>query len=62
MPLFSAWRRMYKAYITTTGEKTLRLKATEIKTQGQGASGVSIVKVNEPDYLVGIDKVGEKDE
>ena len=46
----------------TSQGKTLRLKATEIKTQGQGASGVSIVKVNEPDYLVGIDKVGEKDE
>ncbi len=46
----------------TSQGKTLRLKSTDIKTQGQGASGVSVVKVNEPDYLVGIDKVQDKDE
>jgi len=45
----------------TSQGKTLRMKATDIKTQGQGASGVTIVKVNEPDYLVGIDKIEEKD-
>lgn len=47
--------------ITSQG-KTLRFKATDIKEQGQGASGVKIVKVTEPDYLVGIDKVQEKEE
>ena len=46
----------------TSQGKTLRFKASEIKEQGQGASGVKIVKVNEPDYLVGVDKVQDKDE
>ena len=46
----------------TSQGKTLRFKASEIKEQGQGASGVKIVKVNEPDYLVGVDKVQNKDE
>ncbi len=46
----------------TSQGKTLRFKATDIKTQGQGASGVRIVNVKEPDYLVGIDKVQDKDE
>ncbi len=46
----------------TSQGKTLRFKASEIKEQGQGASGVKIVKINEPDYLVGIDKVEEKDD
>ncbi|MCQ2593084.1 MAG: DNA topoisomerase (ATP-hydrolyzing) subunit A [Treponema sp.] len=45
----------------TSQGKTLRSKASGIKTQGQGASGVSIVKVSEPDYLVGIDKIEERD-
>ena len=44
----------------TSQGKTLRIKATEIKQQGAGASGITIVKVSEPDYLVGIDKVQEK--
>lgn len=46
----------------TSQGKTLRFKASEIKEQGQGASGVRIVNVKEPDYLVGIDKVQEKSE
>ena len=45
--------------ITSQG-KTLRFKSTDIKEQGAGASGVKIVKITEPDYLVGIDKVEEK--
>ena len=48
-------------FMTSQG-KTLRLKATDIKEQGAGASGVTLVKVNEPDYLVGIDKIQDKDE
>ena len=44
----------------TSQGKTLRVKSTDIKEQGQGASGVSIVKISEPDYLVGIDKVQDK--
>lgn len=46
----------------TSQGKTLRFKASEIKEQGQGASGVKIVNIKEPDYLVGIDKVQEKEE
>lgn len=46
----------------TSQGKTLRFKASEIKEQGQGASGVKMVKVSEPDYLVGIDKVQDKDD
>jgi len=46
--------------LMTSQGKTLRLKATDIKEQGQGASGVTIVKISEPDYLVGIDKVQDK--
>ena len=44
----------------TSQGKTLRFKSTDIKEQGSGASGVKIVKITEPDYLVGIDKVEEK--
>lgn len=45
----------------TSQGKTLRFKASEIREQGQGASGVRIVTIKEPDYLVGIDKVQDKD-
>ena len=38
---------------------TLTIKATDIKEQGAGASGVNVVRVTEPDYIVGIDKVQE---
>ena len=48
-------------FMTSQG-KTLRLKATDIKEQGTGASGVTLVRVTEPDYLVGIDKIQDKDE
>ena len=46
----------------TSQGKTLRFKATDIKEQGAGASGVNVVRVTEPDFIVGIDKVQEKDE
>ncbi len=46
----------------TSQGKTLRFKASEIKEQGQGASGIKVVKISEPDYLVGIDKIGDKSE
>ena len=46
----------------TSQGKTLRSKVSEIKEQGQAASGVSFVKVTEPDYLVGIDKIQDKDD
>ncbi|MCQ2583145.1 MAG: DNA topoisomerase (ATP-hydrolyzing) subunit A [Treponema sp.] len=46
----------------TSQGKTLRFNASDIKEQGQGASGVKIVKINEPDYLVGIDKIQDNDD
>lgn len=46
----------------TSQGKTLRIKASTINMQGQNASGTKIVTVKEPDYIVGIDKVQDKDE
>ncbi len=47
----------------TSQGKTLRFKATDIKEQGTGASGVNVVRVTEPDFIVGLDKVQlDKDE
>ena len=46
----------------TSQGKALRFKATDIKEQGSGASGVNVVRVTEPDYIVGIDKVQDKEE
>ena len=41
----------------TSQGKTLRFKATDIKEQGTGASGVNVVRVTDPDFIVGLDKV-----
>lgn len=46
----------------TSQGKTLRIKASTINMQGQNASGTKIVTVKDPDYIVGIDKVQDKDE
>ncbi len=46
----------------TSQGKTLRFKATDIKEQGAGASGVNVVRVTDPDFIVGIDKVQDKDD
>ena len=46
----------------TSQGKTLRFKATDIKEQGTGASGVNVVRVTEPDFIVGLDKVQADDE
>ncbi|SFI40596.1 DNA gyrase subunit A [Treponema bryantii] len=46
----------------TSQGKTLRFKATDIKEQGTGASGVNVVRVTEPDFIVGLDKVQDKDD
>ena len=45
----------------TSQGKTLRVKVSDIKEQGSGASGVNVVRITEPDYLVGLDKVQDKD-
>lgn len=41
----------------TSQGKTLRFNATDLREQGSSASGVKIVRISEPDYLVGVDKV-----
>ena len=46
----------------TSQGKTLRVKASTINKQGAGASGVSVLKIDEPDYLIGIDKVSQENE
>ncbi len=41
-----------------TGQgKTLRVKVSTINVQGPSSSGVSVLKIDEPDYLVGLDKI-----
>ncbi|MBP3709672.1 MAG: DNA topoisomerase (ATP-hydrolyzing) subunit A [Treponema sp.] len=47
--------------ITSQG-KTLRVAACDIKEQGVASTGVTVVNVDAPDYLVGIDKVADEDE
>ena len=46
--------------ITSQG-KTLRVAAGDIKEQGTASTGVSVVKVDAPDYLVGIDRVADEE-
>ena len=41
----------------TSQGKTLRVLANTINQQGTGSTGVKVVKISEPDFLVGIDKV-----
>lgn len=47
--------------ITSQG-KTLRVIAESIKEQGNASTGVIVVNVDAPDYLVGIDRVAEESE
>ncbi len=46
----------------TSQGKTLRVLADTINQQGTGSTGVKVVKITEPDFLVGFDKVPAKDE
>lgn len=45
----------------TSQGKTLRVKVSDIKIQGPTSSGVSVVKVEDPDYLIGLDKIANED-
>ena len=45
----------------TSQGKALRVLANTINQQGTGSTGVKVVKVSEPDFLVGIDKVPGED-
>jgi len=46
----------------TSQGKTLRVQAETINKQGTGASGVHVVNIEEPDYLIGIDRVAQEEE
>ena len=49
--------------ITSQGT-SLRVEASVISQQGRGSSGVKVVNISEPDYVVGIDRIansGEED-
>ena len=41
----------------TSQGKTLRVLADTINQQGTGSTGVKVVKISDPDFLVGVDKV-----
>ncbi|MBQ3687347.1 MAG: DNA gyrase subunit A, partial [Treponema sp.] len=47
--------------ITSQGT-SLRVKVSDISVQGRASSGVKVVDVSEPDYVVAIDKVASDDE
>ena len=46
----------------TSQGKTLRVTASTINEQGTGSTGVKVVKISEPDFLVGLDKVPDPKE
>ena len=46
----------------TSQGKTLRVTASTINEQGTGSRGVKVVKISEPDFLVGLDKVPDSKE
>lgn len=46
--------------ITSQGT-SIRIKASEISKQGRASSGVRVVNINSPDYVVGIDRIAGSD-
>ncbi|MEE1166810.1 MAG: DNA gyrase subunit A [Treponema sp.] len=44
----------------TSQGKTLRVTASSINQQGTGSTGVKVVKISDPDFLIGLDKVPEE--
>ncbi|MCH5295666.1 MAG: DNA topoisomerase (ATP-hydrolyzing) subunit A [Treponema sp.] len=46
--------------ITSQGT-SIRIKASEISKQGRSSSGVRVVNINSPDYVVGIDRIAGSD-
>ena len=49
--------------ICMTGQgKTLRVKAGSISKQGRGSSGTRVINIDDPDYVVGFDKVASDSE
>ena len=46
----------------TSQGKTLRVSASSINQQGTGSTGVKVVKISDPDFLVGVDKIPQDEE
>lgn len=46
----------------TSQGKTLRVSASAINQQGAGSTGVKVVKISDPDFLVGVDKIPQDEE
>ncbi|MBR1913105.1 MAG: DNA topoisomerase (ATP-hydrolyzing) subunit A [Treponema sp.] len=47
--------------ITSQGT-SIRVKASDITVQGRAASGIRVVGITDPDYVVGIDKIAAEEE
>ena len=47
--------------ITSQGT-SIRVKASDITVQGRAASGIRVVDIKDPDYVVGIDKIAAEGE
>ncbi len=49
--------------ICMTGQgKTLRVKASDISKQGRASSGTRVINIEDPDYVVGFDRVAQEEE
>lgn len=46
----------------TSQGKTLRVSVNTINQQGTGSTGVKVVKISDPDFLVGVDKIPPENE
>ena len=46
----------------TSQGKTLRVSVNTINQQGAGSTGVKVVKISDPDFLVGVDKIPQDEE
>ena len=46
----------------TSQGKTLRVSVNTINQQGTGSTGVKVVKISDPDFLVGVDKIPQDEE
>lgn len=46
----------------TSQGKTLRVSVNTINQQGTGSTGVKVVKISDPDFLVGVDKIPQDDD
>lgn len=46
----------------TSQGKTLRVSVNTINQQGAGSTGVKVVKISDPDFLVGVDKIPQDED